>query len=485
MKNIVWSDLRSGMVVFFVALPLCLGISFACGLPPESGIWSGIAGGIVTTLFSGSRLSVSGPAAGLISIVISGIASVKSIDHFFLAVSFAGIFQILLRLLKLGRYTTFIPNAVIYGMLSGVGVIIILKQIPHLIGYDPDFEGNFSFFESYGSNTFASIIRAFANLHLGPLIIGLISLMLLVFGESFLTKMKIRFFHVIPVSLFSVIIGILMVLIFNSSLPERFHVLEDNRILLPQGSGMLRVLIPDFSGIWYGNFWKLVITMGMVATLESLLCIEALDKIDPEKQISDNNKELVAQGIGNMICGFIYALPVTSVIVRSSANVYAGAKTKLSAISHGIYLLLSILLLNDLLSYIPKSTLAAILIMVGYKLNKPELYKKILKGGKSQYLPFLFTLIIMVLTDLLTGVIIGFVISLGFILYRTVMAPIIIKHSLNIVEVHLPEYVTFFHKEKLENIRRKFKGKKIILFNDNCKYVDPDCTEIIELLKDS
>jgi MFS superfamily sulfate permease-like transporter len=485
MKNIVWSDLRSGLVVFFVALPLCLGISFACGLPPESGIWSGVVGGIITTVFSGSRLSVSGPAAGLISIVISGIASVKSIDHFFLAVSLAGLFQILLRLLNLGRYTTFIPNAVIYGMLSGVGVIIILKQIPHLIGYDPDFEGNFSFFESYGSNTFASIIRAFSNLHFGPLLIGLFSLMLLVFGEQILAKMKISFFQVIPVSLLAVIIGILMVLIFNSSLPVRFHVLEDNRILLPQGSGMLRVLKPDFSGIWYGNFWKLVITMGIVATLESLLCVEALDKIDPEKQISDKNKELVAQGIGNMICGFLCALPVTSVIVRSSANVYAGAKTKLSAISHGIYLLLAVLLLNNLLSYIPKSALAAILIMVGYKLNKPELYLKIFKGGKSQYLPFMFTLIIMVLTDLLTGVIIGFVISLGFILFRTVMAPITIKHTMNNVEVYLPQYVTFFHKEKLENIRRKFKGKKIILFDENCKYVDPDCTEIIELLKDS
>ncbi|MCX8080664.1 MAG: SulP family inorganic anion transporter [Bacteroidia bacterium] len=484
MKKIPWGDFRSGLVVFLVALPLCLGIAMACDVPPEAGLWSGIIGGVAVTIFSGSRLSVSGPAAGLISIIIAGIASVKSMDHFFLAVSLAGALQIIMRILNMGQITVLIPNAVIYGMLSGVGIIIILKQIPHLIGYDPDFEGDMTFSEFFGSNTFQTLYDAFIHLQDGPMIIGLSGLTFLIIGDKILEK-KFRFFKIIPISLCAVLIGVTLVYFFNHQQKSIFFVHDENRIQLPAGHQSLRFLTFDFSTLTNFAFWKMAFTIGIVATLESLLCIEAVDKLDPEKRVSDKNKELVAQGIGNIFCGLFCALPVTSVIVRSSANIYAGAKTKLSSIVHGIYLLIAIYTLSDFINLIPKASLAAILIMVGFKLNKPELYMNMVKSGARQYIPFFVTLMVMIFTDLLTGVLAGCLASLLFIVHTLPSAQIKISKRNKTISVRLPEYVTFLHKLKLKKIREKIKSRAIVFDESKCRYIDPDCMEIIHSIKSS
>ncbi len=371
------NDIPASIVVFFVALPLCLGIALASDAPPLSGLISGIIGGIVVGLISKSKIGVSGPAAGLAAIVASAISSLGSFELFLSAVVLAGVIQILFGIVRLGVIGYFFPNSVIKGMLTGIGIIIILKQIPHFFGYDNEAEGADSFIEQSGENTFSAIINVFDNITLGSFIIGLIGLIIIIFWDNVLTK-KHHFFKIVQGSLVAVFIGTILQVFFSNNaslLIEGKHLVQ---VPAPDNlSGFLEHLkFPDFSQIFSSDVILIAFTLALVASLETLLSVEATDKLDPEKNITPTNRELFAQGIGNIFSGLIGGLPITQVIVRSSANVQSNAKTKLSAILHGFLLLISVLAIPMLLNHIPKSVLASILIIVGFKLAKPSLFKK-------------------------------------------------------------------------------------------------------------
>lgn len=449
-KNIL-PDLKSGLVVFLVALPLCLGIALACHAPLFSGILAGIVGGIVVTVFSGSVLSVSGPAAGLTAIVLSSVAVLGSYSIFMAAVIFAGVLQIVFGILKAGNVSNFVPNSVIKGMLAGIGIILIIKQVPHLVGYDLDPEGDFEFIQEDGHNTFSDLFYMLNNITPGAVIVGAISILILILAERKWYKHH-RLFSNIPGPLLVVVIGIFLNVFFQSY--TFLYIEPEHLVKLPMIKSAREfhenLIFPDFSAVYTQQFWWIVITLSLVASLESLLSVEATDKLDPEKRESNSNKELIAQGFGNLIAGMIGALPVTAVIVRSSANINAGAKSKNSAIIHAILLFLSVLLIPQVLILIPNASLASILIMTGYKLTKLSLFKDLFKKGLDQFLPFVITILVMLTTDLLKGVGAGIVIAVIFIIRSN------IKQSFDVAEqtidgrmnyiIKLPQHITFFNK---------------------------------------
>jgi len=485
MKSII-TNLRSGIVVFLVALPLCLGIALACNVPLFSGILAGIVGGIVVTIFSGSVLSVSGPAAGLTSIILVAVASLGSFEVFIAAVTCAGVLQIILGFLKAGSIGNFVPSAVIKGMLAGIGIILIMKQVPHLVGYDRDPEGNFDFFQQDGHNTFSDLYYMFNYISPGAVIIGIVSILILLMGQSRFYQ-EDKFLSTLPSALLVVIVGSLLNICFAPY--EPLHISQDHMVALPliRNFGDLKetLIFPDFSAINTVHFWSVVLTLAVVASLESLLSVEAADKLDPEKRDSDSNKELVAQGIGNIVCGLIGALPVTAVIVRSSANINAGATSKLSAILHAVLLILSILLIPSLLMLIPNAALAAILVMTGYKLTKLELFKQHFKKGIDQFLPFLVTVVVMLITDLLKGVGAGIAVSIFFIIRYNV------KSSFEVVEdiiegkrnylIKLPQHITFFNKGFIITYLNKIKKESRVIIDGSInKTTDKDVREVLQ-----
>lgn len=407
------ADFSAGLVVFLVALPLCLGIALASGAPLLSGIISGIIGGIVVGLLSNSHLSVSGPAAGLTAIVIMAQKDLGSFQMFLNAVILAGVFQVFFSILKAGSISKFIPNQVIEGMLASIGLIIIIKQIPHILGYDEEFLGNESFFFDGNKNTITFLLESFKNVSLGALIISIVSLLILIFWE------KITFFkklNLIPGALIAVIVGILINEIFyylNSDL----YISKEHLVSLPslQSIADLKqyVVLPkfDINSIFNVKLLVTAISIAVIASIETLLCVEAADRMDVLKRTTDTNIELRAQGIGNVLSGFLGGLPMTSVVVRSSANATAGAKTKMATIIHGFLLLLSIIFISPFLNKIPFATLASILVLVGYKLTKPSIFIDFYKKGSYQFLPFIVTVIAVIFFDLLRGV------ALGLLLY--------------------------------------------------------------------
>ena len=405
-------DLPASVVVFFVALPLCLGIALASGAPLFSGIIAGIIGGIVVGIASGSPLGVSGPAAGLAVIVLTSIESLGgSWETFLMAVIIAGVIQVILGYAKAGFIAYFFPSSVIKGMLTGIGLLIILKQIPHALGWDKDFEGDFAFFQPDGRNTITEIIKALDFITPGAFIIALISLGLLILWDQVLTK-KHKVFGMINGPLVVVVFGVAMNLAFQSAiLPFQLALDQVVRIPVPENiEGFIRQFtLPDFKAIGNIEVWKIGFVIAIVASLETLLCVEATDKLDPYKRITPTNRELKAQGLGNIISGLIGGLPLTQVIVRSSANISFGGKTKLSGILHGFFLLISALTIAGLLNLIPLASLAAILLMVGYKLAKPSLFKEMYKLGWEQFIPFTTTVVAILATDLLKGIFVGMV----------------------------------------------------------------------------
>lgn len=485
-KNIV-PDIKAGIVVFLVALPLCLGIALACKAPLFSGILAGIIGGFIVALFSGSVLSVSGPAAGLTSIVISSVAILGSFESFIAAVILAGVLQILLGIIKAGNIANFIPNAVITGMLAGIGIILIIKQIPHLVGYDLDPEGEFDFYQPDGHNTFSDLLYMLNFITPGAVVIGLVSLFVIFISERKFYK-KNKVLSLIPGPLLAVVFGILLNISFSSFDDSSLKISSEHLVNLPAinnyGDFRSILLTPDFSLLQTTKFWVIVFTIALVASLESLLSIEATDKLDEKKRNSNNNKELIAQGIGNIACGFIGALPVTAVIVRSSANINAGAKTKLSSIFHALLLLISVLFLPNLLGMIPNSCLAAILIMTGYKLAKPSLFKLYANKGYTQMVPFVATIVVMLLTDLLKGVAVGIIISVIFIIRANIRSSFDSAKSIMDDKMHhlikLPEHVTFFNKGFLINYFRTIEtNSKVIIDGSINKTMDFDAKEVI------
>ena len=411
------TDIQSGVVVFLVALPLCLGIALASGAPLFAGIISGVIGGIVVGALSHSQLSVTGPAAGLTAIVLAAISSLGSYETFLAAVVLAGALQILLGIVKAGTISNYFPSNVIEGMLAAIGIIIILKQLPHAIGYDVDNEGDFFFIEkTAGHNTFSAIIDSVNYSHAGAIIITLVSLAILItFNKvAFLKNLK-----VIPGALVAVVTGVLLNEAFKAS-GSNLVVSQEHLVNLPVPQSFDDFIgqfsRPDFTAFLKPQVWIVAVTIAVVASIETLLCIEATDKLDPLKRYTNTDREMFAQGTGNILSGLIGGIPMTSVIVRTSANINSGGRTKMATIAHGIFLLMAVLLIPAVLNKIPLACLAAILLMIGYKLASPTVFRHMWHNGKYQYVPFFVTVVAVVFTDLLKGVAIGLVVSVFYIL---------------------------------------------------------------------
>jgi SulP family sulfate permease len=451
------SDLPASVVVFFVALPLCLGIALASGAPLFSGIIAGVVGGIVVGAMSGSQLGVSGPAAGLAVIVLTAIASLGSFEAFLLAVVLAGVCQYLLGFFKAGFIAYFVPSSVIKGMLTGIGLLIILKQVPYALGYIAEFEGSESFTQADGDNTFTSIMTAWEMLTPGAVLIAAISLAILLLWDIYLTK-KHRVFQILQGPIVVVFLGVLLNYLFVSG-ALNFSLAPDQLVQLPVAQGfdgfMGLFTYPDFSQWRNIEIYKVAIVMAIVASLETLLCVEATDKLDPLRRVTPTNQELKAQGLGNMLSGLIGGLPVTQVIVRSSANISFGAKSKLSAIMHGVFLLVCALTIAQYLNMIPLASLATILIVVGYKLAKPALFKQMYALGWEQFVPFAVTVLAILLTDLLTGISVGMVVALFFTLHHSyrnsyhVSDTTTSEGSTTVRHFALAEEVSFFNKASI------------------------------------
>ncbi len=481
-------DLPASIVVFFVALPLCLGIALASGAPLFSGVIAGIVGGIVVGLFSGSQLGVSGPAAGLAVIVLTAINTLGSYETFLLAVVLAGLFQYMLGFFKAGFVAYFVPSSVIKGMLTAIGLLIIMKQIPHAFGYSADFEGDDAFEQKTGENTFTAISNAWDYLTPGAVTIALISFVILIFWDAVLTK-KHKFFQILQGPIVVVLVGIAMNLAYqNGVLPFS---LEENQIVsLPVANNLGDFIsfftYPDFSQWSNVAVIKTGIVIAIVASLETLLCVEATDKLDPSKRVTPTNQELKAQGLGNMLSGLVGGLPVTQVIVRSSANITFGAQTKLSAILHGVWLLLSAITIATYLNLIPLASLATILILVGYKLAKPSLFKQMYELGTEQFVPFIVTIVAIVFTDLLTGIVMGLLCGLFFSLRHSYLNTYSMKDTRTTTdgrEVHhfvLAEEVSFFNKASIIEALEKVPSKsKVIIDCTNSKSIAYDVVEFI------
>lgn len=496
MKNLfkeLKSDLPASIIVFFVALPLCLGIALASGAPLFSGVISGILGGIVVGAASGSRLGVSGPAAGLAVIVLTAITVTFGGDFktFLLAVVVGGIFQLILGFARAGFIGYFFPSSVIKGMLTGIGLMIILKQIPHALGWDKGLEGDEAFAHKDG-NTFTDIWDAILSPTSGALLIAVISLAILILWDKVLSK-KHRIFQIIQGPLVVVVVGIIMSYLYSTG-ALNFSLKSDQLVNIPVpadlGDFFNQFTMPDFTAFSNPHVYEVGFIIAIVGSLETLLCVEATDKLDPMKDITPTNRELKAQGLGNVISGLIGGLPITQVIVRSSANITFGAKTKMSAILHGFFLLISAITIASLLNMIPLAALAAILLMVGYKLSKPSLFVQMYKLGWEQFIPFTATVIGIIATDLLKGIAIGLAFSIFYTLRHSYRNS---HHLKNVVtnedgkQVHhlvLAEEVSFFNKASvIKALDAIPSNSKVIIDCSRSKSIAYDVVELIQEFK--
>jgi carbonic anhydrase len=482
------ADIKAGLVVFFVALPLCLGIALASGAPLVSGLLAGIVGGIVVGIFSGSHTSVSGPAAGLTAVVAAQILSLGSFSAFLLAVILAGLIQIALGLAKGGFIATFFPSSVIKGLLAAIGVIIILKQIPHLVGHDLDPEGEMSFFQPDFETTFSELLLMFGDFQLGAAIVGLASVALLVLWDNW-KPLKTSLF---PAPVAVVLFGIGVSLWFQQ-LGEPWLIKPSHLVQVPIASDLTELVgllpRPDFSQWVNPAVYTAALILAIVASLETLLNLNAADRLDPQQRISPPSQELLAQGIGNVACGLVGGLPVTSVIIRSSVNVIAGGKTKLATVVHGALLLVSVPLIPVWLNTIPLSCLAAILLMTGIKLASPALMKQMWNEGRYQFIPFAATLTAIVFTDLLIGIVIGLVVAVGFILNSSMRRPVrrfVEKHlGGDVVHIELANQESFLNRAALTHVLAEVpRNGRVLLDAQNTDYIDPDVLDLIRDFKE-
>jgi MFS superfamily sulfate permease-like transporter len=482
-------DAPASLVVFLVALPLCLGIALASGAPPLSGLIAGIIGGLIVGMISGSQLGVSGPAAGLAVIVFNGIQEMPSFEIFLLAVFIGGAIQMILGFIKAGIIGFYFPSSVIQGMLAAIGIIIFLKQIPHAVGYDYEPEGSFEFAQDATHNTFSDLLLMMNYTEPLAMLIAFVGLFALILWERPFMK-NMNWTRYLPGSLVAVVSGVVIHTLTQNS---ELGLSGDHLVQIPLMTNGLSDMLttPDFSGWMRGDVWLLGATIAIVASLETLLCVEATDKMDPEHRITPTNRELVAQGAGNMISGLIGGLPITQVIVRSSANIISGGRTKLSAILHGLLLLVSVLVIPNLLNLIPLSSLAAILLVVGYKLAKPAQFVSIAKNGIRNFIPFIVTVAAIVFTDLLVGIGIGIAIALALVIFDHVK----MKQRLRLMPqlnttvdsekkhqtVHLDKVVPFLHKaavlRKLEQLPLDYS---VTVDASHSEHLDSDVCEIIE-----
>lgn len=482
----VRNDIPAGIVVFLVALPLCLGIALASGAPLFAGIIAGVVGGIVISMFGGSELSVSGPAAGLTSIVLGSIATLGDYRIFLVAVVLAGLIQIVIGLIRAGTLGNYIPNSVIKGMLAAIGIIIILKQLPHAVGYDAmSFVDEESAFTGWvWTHIFTDPITALDFISPGAIIIAVVSLAILLSWEIKAVK-KQRWTTMVPAALVAVVVSICLNELFASVAPTLYLSAERNHLValpVPESFSAFfsQFTFPDFSAIGNGAVWTAALTIAAVASVESVLSVEAVDKMDPEKRISNLNRELVAQGIGNTASGLLGGLPVTSVIVRSSANAYAGGRTRLSSIVHGVLLLLSVLLIPTMLNKLPYACLAAVLLAVGYKLSSMKLIRKTYKEGVTQFLPFIVTTVVVVATDILTGVGVGILVSVYFVMRGNKHDAITLVHEDNAWLLRFNKDCSFVNKASLKDTLRSIPaGANLIVDGTKALYVDHDIYETL------
>jgi MFS superfamily sulfate permease-like transporter len=482
LKNI-GTDIPSSIVVFLVALPLCLGVALASNAPLFSGLIAGFVGGIVVGSLSGSQLSVSGPAAGLTAIVAAAILKLPSFEAFLFSVFVCGVLQMILGLLKAGVIGDYIPNSVIKGMLAAIGLILILKQFPHLVGYDADPEGDTAFVQSNNETTFSGIINAFKYITPVAVLIGAVGLLFQIAWEKF-TSGKKGFLKLIPAPLVVVLLGVGINEIFKSS-GAAYAIDPKHMVSIPVAQSTSEFFsfftAPDFSMWMNKEVWITGITLALVASLETLLSIEAIDNLDPYHRVTNKDRELRAQGMGNMVSGLIGGLPITSVIVRSSANVNAGAQSKMSTISHGLLLLLCVAFIPVILNLIPKAALAAVLIYTGYKLAKPALFKEHYKKGWDQFFPFVITIVAILLTDLLIGVMIGIGVGIFFVMRSNFKSAVFIVHDENKYLFRLRKDVSFLNKPIIKNkLEEVPENASVLIDTSRADFIDKDIVEVIE-----
>ncbi len=482
-RKFLADDIRAGIVVFLVALPLCLGIALASNAPLFSGLIAGICGGLIVTTFSGSRLGVSGPAAGLAVMVAAGIEEL-GFDAYLLAVVFCGLVQLVAGFVKAGVIAHYFPSSVIKGMLAGIGVILILKQIPHALGYDESWEGELEFFQLDGLNTFTEIGRAISAFSPAAIAVTIVSLAVLLGWQHPLLKER-RLVKALPAPLVVVVFGVSLTLVLSEVAPH-LAPSPEHLVAVPVSSSIGEFFSnfrrPDFSQITNLAVYTTGLTLALIASIETLLSVEATDNLDPEKRVTPTNKELKAQGIGNMVSGLLGGLPLTQVIVRSSANVNAGGKTRLASFVHGILLLVCVATIPELLNQIPLASLAAILLVIGYRLAPIPLFKRMWNEGIWQFFPFIVTVVGLVLTDLLTGIMLGMVVAFFEILiynyqldfYREETAP-------GCIRIRLTEHMTFLNKAALKRILREVpKGCELTIDMTGTRILDHDVREIIQ-----
>jgi MFS superfamily sulfate permease-like transporter len=477
------ADLPAGLVVFLVAIPLCLGIALASGAPLFSGIITGVIGGVLVGAMSGSHTSVSGPAAGLTIIVLSAIEELGTFELFLSTVVIAGVLQIIMGALKAGIIGAFFPNSVIRGMLAAIGLTLILKQIPHFFGIDSDWFGDFNFIEPDGENTITRLGSIWENMHIGAWIIGSISLLIMVLWEQPFIRRK-KFLKIIPGALLAVLVSVLINVIFFQQ-HDALRVDASHLVALPNileaGVFEQSFRFPDFSALNTPLVWKTAFVIALIASLETLLSVEAVDKLDPHKRTTPKNRELIAQGTGNILAGLIGGIPMTAVIVRSSANLDAGNETKMSAIYHGIILVIAAFFIPQLLNYIPLASLAAILLLVGYKLSRPVLYKNMWKDGYTVFIPFIATVIVVLFSDLLTGIMVGLGIGIFFLLRENYRYPYHIEKEGDTTSdneryiIHLSEHVSFINKPSLQHALNEIpEGSTLVIDGSKTKAISHD-----------
>jgi MFS superfamily sulfate permease-like transporter len=494
-------DIPAGIVVFLVALPLCLGIALASGAPFFSGIISGIIGGVVIGSLSGSKLSVSGPAAGLAALVLAAITNIGDFRLFLCAVVIAGILQVLMGLAKLGGIANYFPSSVIKGMLTSIGILIIAKQIPHAFGYDKNQKGELTELFPFGDEDWHELLQPFQHVDIGVLLICIISIVIMLVWDKPFIKKHVKF---IPGALVAVIVSVILSEIFkatqSSLLIEKDH-LVNVKVAGSPAEFFSFFTLPDFSGFTNSKVLITGVMIAIIASLETLLSIEAVDNIDPDRNVTNTNREFMAQGIGNGLSGLIGGLPLTSVIVRSSANVNAGAKSKLSTIFHGVLLLVCIIAIPKLLNKIPLSALAAILLLTGYKLCKFSVFKKMYKNGKYQFIPFMVTVGVILAIDLfgvykpfkgeglLIGVVAGLIAAVFAILHGNLKNSYFFHsekhHEGETIRIHLSEEVSFLNKASIrETLDHLPENSTVVIDASNTRYIDFDVLELIKEFRD-
>lgn len=476
------ADFSASIVVLLVALPLCLGIALGSGAPLFSGIIAGLVGGVVVGLLSGSQLSVSGPAAGLTVIVATAIAKLQVFDAFLLAVMIAGVIQIVFGFIRAGIIGDYIPNSVIKGMLAAIGLILILKQFPHLVGYDADFDGDESFDQGNHENTFSGILHAFNYITPAAVVIGLVSLAILAIWETKAFKAN-KILKLVPSPLIVVLIGTIINTYFKLNQTE-LALEQKHLVSLPVAKDAATFFsfftFPKLEYLRNGQVWLAGATIAIVASLETLLGIEAVDKIDPLKRVSPPNRELKAQGVGNLVSGFLGGLPITSVVVRSSANVNAGGQSKLSTILHGMLLLLCVAFIPSILNQIPLSALAAILIFTGYKLAKVSLFKEFYQKGWDQFVPFIITIIAILLSDLLKGIVVGIVVGLFYMVRSNFRSSVFVVNDELKFLFRLRKDVSFLNKPIIKYKLEKVPSNAYVLIDvTRADFIDKDIIEEI------